>query len=399
MKLRSVLEVAEREKQWIIDLRRKLHQKPELKYQEFETSKLVRGTLDSLRIEASSPMATTGLVATVGNGNGPCIALRADMDALPIHETANVEFKSQVPGVMHACGHDCHTAMLLGAAKILKSMEEQIQGTVKFVFQPAEEGGAGGEKMVLEGALENPKVDRIFGLHVWPTLPTGMIGGRSDTILAATGTFRLTVRGLGGHAAYPHATHDPIIAMSHIVCALQTIVARQSDPLDPSVVSVTAIHGGTAFNVIPTEVVAIGTIRSLRTEGLARLRGAMSRIAEGIAAGMQCTAVLEPIDGDPDYPATVNTEQSWRMAREVAGELLSESAVAELEPVMGGEDFAFYLQKVDGCFIALGTRNEAKGATHFVHTPDFLVDEDALPLGTAMHVGFALRSLQELAGR
>jgi IAA-amino acid hydrolase len=398
MRFADVLGRAVAEKTWIVDLRRRLHQIPELRYQEFETKRLVLETLREIGISSPIEMAETGLVATVGSGDGPCVALRADMDALPIQELSDVHFRSQRPGVMHACGHDCHTAMLLGAAKILKSIEDDLPGKVKLIFQPAEEGGAGADRLINEGALDNPKVDRVFGLHVWPTLPTGQIASRGGVLLAAAGEFRLTVRGRGGHAAFPHITHDPIVAISQIIGAFQSIVARESDPLSPTVLSVTSVHGGTAYNVVPGEVVASGTIRSLRTEELHRIREAMRRVAENIARAMRCEAVLEDQPGDPDYPATVNTPECWETAKTVAAEFISRSDIHEISPVMGGEDFAFYLEKVPGCFVALGIRNDAIGANHFVHTPFFKVDEEALPLGAAMHVGFALRSLEELIG-
>ncbi len=398
MRVADVLGRAVAEKTWIVDLRRRLHQIPELRYQEFETKRLVLETLREIGISSPIEMAETGLVATVGSGDGPCVALRADMDALPIQELTDVHFRSQRPGVMHACGHDCHTAMLLGAAKILKSIEDDLTGKVKLIFQPAEEGGAGADRLINEGALDNPKVDRVFGLHVWPTLPTGQIASRGGVLLAAAGEFRLTVRGRGGHAAFPHITHDPIVAISQIIGAFQSIVARESDPLSPTVLSVTSVHGGTAYNVVPGEVVASGTIRSLRTEELHRIREAMRRVSENIARAMRCEAVLEDQPGDPDYPATVNTPECWETAKTVAAEFISRSDIHEISPVMGGEDFAFYLEKVPGCFVALGIRNDAIGANHFVHTPFFKVDEEALPLGTAMHVGFALRSLEELIG-
>lgn len=398
MRVADVLGRAMAEKTWIVDLRRRLHQIPELRYQEFETKRLVLETLREIGIPSPIEMAETGLVATVGSGDGPCVALRADMDALPIQELTDVDFRSQRPGVMHACGHDCHTAMLLGAAKILKSIEDDLPGKVKLIFQPAEEGGAGADRMINEGALDNPNVDRVFGLHVWPTLPTGQIASRGGVLLAAAGEFRLTVRGLGGHAAFPHITHDPIVAISQIIGAFQSIVARESDPLSPTVLSVTSVHGGTAYNVVPGEVVASGTIRSLRTEELHRIREAMRRVSENIARAMRCEAVLEDQPGDRDYPATVNAPECWETAKTVAAEFISRRDIHEISPVMGGEDFAFYLEKVPGCFVALGIRNDAIDANHFVHTPFFKVDEEALPLGAAMHVGFALRSLEELIG-
>ena len=237
---------------WIIDIRRELHKHPELMYEEVKTSALVRRELDNLGITYQSPIAKTGVLASIGNGNGPCVALRADMDALPIHEETDIPFKSKIDGKMHACGHDCHTAMLLGAAKILKSKENEFNGTIKLFFQPAEEGGAGGKLMREEGALENPTVERIFGLHVWPQMPTGQIGSREGTFLAATTFLDLTIKGVGGHAAVPHLTKDPVLTSAQIITNLQSIISRELDPLDSGVVSISAIQGGQAANVIPS---------------------------------------------------------------------------------------------------------------------------------------------------
>src|SRR4051812_19226754 len=264
----DLLADARRIKDWIVGIRRTIHRHPELGYQEVETSKLVRKTLDELGISYRYPMAETGLVATLRGGDGPCVALRADMDALPIHEEAEVDFRSEIEGKMHACGHDCHTAMLLGAAQLLKAREGEIRGTVKLLFQPAEEGGAGGLRMCNEGALENPKVQRAFGLHVWPYIPTGVIASCAGPMLASAGMVEIVVHGVGGHAAMPHTTVDPIVAAARIVGELQTIVSRELDPMTPGVVSITTIHGGDAFNVIPPEVRLQGTIRSLTDHGL-----------------------------------------------------------------------------------------------------------------------------------
>jgi len=397
MSLSSLLAEAREVGPWVIELRRQLHRFPELQFEEFCTSELVRKTLTELGIPFRHPVAVTGVIATLGSGDGPCVALRADMDALPILEEADIDFRSEVPGKMHACGHDCHTAMLLGAARLLKSREAQIRGTVKFLFQPAEEGGGGGLRMVQEGALQNPIVQRVFGMHVWPELPTGTIAGRPKTLMAAVGGFRIRVHGKGGHAAFPHLTHDPVVAMSHVICALQSIVARECNPLHPAVVSVTSVHGGDAFNVIPQEVVASGTIRSLTTEGLTLLRDAIARVANETAQAHRCTAIVELLDDNLDYPATVNDPHCWQYARNVAGEFVPADNIKEVDPIMGGEDFAYYLEQVPGCFIGLGTRNDATGATEFVHHPRFKVDEEALPLGVAMHAAFALRSLEELS--
>ena len=389
-----ILDQATSIRDWIVEIRRELHQHPELGYQEFRTSQLVRQKLEELGIAFRHPVAETGIVATLGNGNGPCVALRADMDALPIHEEADVPFRSLHEGRMHACGHDCHTAMLLGAARMLKQREAEIQGTVKLLFQPAEEGGAGGKRMRDEGALDDPPVERIFGLHVWPMLPTGSIGSRTGTFLAATSSLVITVVGRGGHAAMPHFAVDPVATAAKVVCELQTIISREVDPLQGGVVSITTIHGGEAFNVIPPEVQLRGTIRSLTGAGLEFLKQRVREIATHVAAANRCEAQVE-FPGN-DYPPTVNDAHLWGVAQEIGRELLGDSCVHEIPPVMGGEDFAYYTEQVPGCFVALGIRNEGAGAVQSVHHPKFKADEDALPLGTALHVAFALRSLWEL---
>ena len=278
---------------WIIEIRRELHKHPELMYEEFKTSELVRRELDQLDIPYKAPIAKTGVLATIGNGKGPCVALRADMDALPIHEETDVPFRSEIDGKMHACGHDCHTAMLLGAAKILKSKEDEINGTIKLLFQPAEEGGAGGKLMQEEGALENPEVERIFGLHVWPQMPTGQIGSREGTFLAATSFLDLTIKGVGGHAAVPHLTKDPVLTSAQVITNLQSIISRELDPLDSGVVSISAMHGGQAANVIPPEVKMLGTLRSLTMDGLLSLQKRVKEIAEGIAKAHGCEAIVD----------------------------------------------------------------------------------------------------------
>ena len=379
---------------WIVDIRRRLHRHPELMYEEVETSKLVRETLDGLGIEYRSPIAKTGVLGWLGNGEGPCVGLRADMDALPIHEETEVEFRSEVDGKMHACGHDCHTAMLLGAARLLKERESEIQGTVKLLFQPAEEGGAGGKLMTDEGALENPDVERIFGLHVWPELQTGAAGSRAGAFLAASSTLNMTVSGKGGHAAMPHLAVDPVQAAAQIITSLQSIISREADPLNSGVVSITAVHGGQASNVIPPEVELRGTVRALTMENLNWIQQRVIDIAAGVATAHRCEAVTQ-FPGH-DYPPTVNDPATWDFARNVAGRMLGDERIEELAPVMGGEDFAYYTERIPGCFVALGIADEAKGTGISVHHPQFKVDEDALPLGTALHVQFAMEMLEEL---
>jgi len=389
MSLDAIMKESEEIKDWIIDIRRELHRFPELMYEEHRTNALVRKKLDGLGIEYKFPIAETGVLATIGNGNGPCIALRADMDALPIHEMADVDFKSEIDGKMHACGHDCHTAMLLGAAKILK--DKEINGTIKFLFQPAEEGGAGGEKMTQEGALENPAVERIFGLHVWPFIPTGQVGSRAGAFLAATSFMDIEVVGTGGHAAAPHTCVDPVLASSRIIDSLQSIVSRETDPLESAVVSITAVNGGSAHNVIPESVAIKGTLRSLTMDGLANLQKRVDEICGLVGRANGCEVnVVYPGN---DYPPTFNDPETWEFAKGVAGSMIGPENVNELPPVMGGEDFAYYTQKTKGCFVVIGVGNPDKGCIHSVHHPQFKVDEDALPLGTALHVSFALESL------
>ena len=379
---------------WIISIRRELHEHPELMYEEFKTSELIRRELDKLEISYKHPIAETGVLASIGNGNGPCVALRADMDALPIHEETDVSFKSKIDGKMHACGHDCHVSMLLGAAKLLKGKEDQFNGTVKLLFQPAEEGGAGGKLMREEGALKNPDVKRIFGLHVWPQMPSGQIGSREGTFLAATSSLNLTVKGVGGHAAVPQLTKDPVLTSARIITNLQSIVSRELDPLDSGVVSITVINGGNASNVIPSDVIVKGTLRSLTMDGLRELQKRVKEIAEGIAQTHGCEAIVEYVGND--YPPTVNDSDMWKFAKGIGIELLGDENVSDLDAVMGGEDFAYYTEKVKGCFVVLGMNNPDIDATYSVHHPMFKADEDALHIGTALHTIFALKSLEEL---
>jgi IAA-amino acid hydrolase len=393
----SLLEEARAAADWIVAIRREIHRHPELGYEETRTSALIRRKLDELGIAYRHPVAQTGVVATIGSGAEPCIALRADIDALPIEEAADVPFRSQVPGRMHACGHDCHTAMLLGAAKLLKARESELPGTVKLLFQPAEEGGAGGKRMCEEGALEAPQVARVFGLHVWPLLQTGTIGSRAGTFLASAGSLAITVTGKGGHAAMPHLAVDPVTTAAKIICELQTIVSRELDPLDAGVISITTVHAGEAYNVIPPEVKLTGTIRSLTRDGMEFLQERVRQVCELTAEANRCSAAVT-FPGN-DYPPTVNDAALWNFTQTLGREILGADAVEEVPAVMGGEDFAYYAECVPGCFVGLGIRNEAIGSVFNVHHPRFKVDEAALPLGTALHAAFALRSLADLARR
>ena len=380
--------------QWIVEKRRAIHRHPELMYEEFETSRLVQNTLSDLGIEYEKDIAVTGVVGVVGNGEGPCIALRADMDALPIHEEADVDFRSEIDGKMHACGHDCHTAMLLGAARVLKDNESEINGTIKLIFQPAEEGGAGGKMMRDQGVLEDPDVEQIFGLHVSDKLPTGTLASKEGTLLAATSSIKILVSGNGGHAAMPHLTSDPVVTDSKIVVELQTLISRELDPLESGVISITMANAGSATNVIPSSMELQGTIRSLTSEGISRLQQRVREVAEGIAIANRCTAEVT-FPGN-DFPPTVNDGECWELGKISAGEILGEESVSEMGSIMGGEDFSYYTQVVPGCFSFLGVGNPEIGAVYGVHHPKFKVDEDALSLGTAIHVNTALNALRSL---
>ena len=391
MSAQNLLDSARSHSDWIVDIRRQLHRHPELMYEEVRTSQLVCDTLTELGIPFERGIAETGVVATLGTGESPCVALRADMDALPIQEQADVSFRSEVNGKMHACGHDCHTAMLLGAAKLLSERQSELHGTVKLLFQPAEEGGAGGMKMRNAGVLDAPHVERIFGLHVWPPLPTGTIGSRPGTFLAAAGEIDITIRGDGGHAAKPHLCIDPVVTSAKVITELQSIISRELDPLDSGVISITTIHGGEAYNVIPPEVQLRGTIRALTMDRFRWLQERAKTVITHIAAANGCEADVT-FPGN-DYPPTVNDAAVWDSVQNFAGEMLGRDAVQEVPATMGGEDFAFYTEEVPGCFVALGIRNEELGCTFGVHHPCFKVDEAALPIGAALHTAFALQAL------
>jgi len=376
---------------WIVGIRRQLHRHPELMYREVKTSQLVRETLDGLGIKYRHPVAVTGVVATIGRGDGPCVGLRADMDALPIHEEADVDFKSEVDNRMHACGHDCHVAMLLGAARLLKNHESELRGTVKLIFQPAEEGGAGADRMCREEVLENPKVERIFGLHVWPWMTTGMVSGAPGVVLAAAGAFEITITGKGGHGAVPQLTIDPIACVAKLIVELQTIVSRETDPFSPTVVTVGSIHGGEAMNVIPETVKITGTYRSLTTAGLKLVKERIEEIAVGVAETNRCKAtVTHPF---ADYPATTNDPACWTVARQSAESLIGAPNVLGATPILGGEDFAFYQERIPGCFSFLGISAPEWQERHACHHPQFRVDENALPIGAAWHAQIAMDAL------
>jgi amidohydrolase len=396
----------------LIHTRRTLHQRPELMYQESQTSAIVQTALTEMGIsnfttgwavnthpDVIPGPGGYGIVVDIGTGQAPCVLLRADMDALPILEqTTNVDaFRSQTDHQMHACGHDGHTTMLLGAAAILKGMEASLPGTVRIMFQPAEEGGAGAKRMREEGVLKQaPQPSYAFGMHVWPTLPSGVVATRPGPLLAACERFEILLAGVGGHAAMPHLTIDPIVTASAIVMNLQTIVSRTISPLESGVCSITKIEGGDAFNVLPHSVLLRGTIRALRTETLLSLRDKVEHIVESTAATHGCNVT---ISYSPDYyPPTVNDPDLYEtFAKHVGAMVSSEGVIRDTEPTMGAEDFSFVAESIPSAFFLLGQGSGTDPPTDYgLHHPHFALDESVLPQGVELHVNLALRALQKL---
>ncbi|MFM6975532.1 MAG: M20 family metallopeptidase [Sphingobacteriaceae bacterium] len=375
-----------------IETRRHLHAHPELSFHEQETAAFVAAQLDKLGI-SYQPMANTGLVAII-KGDKPSdevVALRADMDALPIEEANEVPYKSTKAGVMHACGHDAHTASLLGTAKILNELKAEFGGTVKLIFQPAEELLPGGASlMIKEGVLENPKPQAVIGQHVMPLIDAGKVGFRSGKYMASTDELYVTVKGKGGHGAQPQQNIDPVIITAHILVALQQIVSRVADPKSPSVLSFGKVIANGATNVIPNEVKLEGTFRTLDEAWRKEAHAKMKKMAQGIAESMGGSCDFDIHIG---YPFLINEEKLTVQARQAAEEYLGKENVLDLDIWMAAEDFAYYSQVADACFYRLGTRNEARGITSSVHTPTFDIDEQAFAISTGLMAYIALKRL------
>jgi carboxypeptidase Ss1 len=374
----------------IIKTRREIHQHPELAYHEESTAALVAGKLESLGIEVRRKVGGTGVLGVLkGPKNGKVVALRADMDALPLEEVADVEFKSKVAGVMHACGHDTHVAMLLGAARLLVGHKDELRGTVKFLFQPAEEhGGRGGaEPMIEDGVMKNPRVDYVFGLHIDGDRDARVFGFRGGPIMAAPDTFKIRVLGKGGHGSAPHQTIDPVYVAAQIIVSLQGVSGRMIDPVQPFVVTIGSIHSGTKENIIPDEAVLEGTIRTLDEATRRTAKTKVQTVAEGVATAFGAKAV---VDFEKDaYPVTVNdpkvTEQAMKIVENIPG-----AKTEIMKQILGGEDFSRFLLEAPGTFYFLGTINPAKGCTFPNHSSKFKVDEDVLKYGAASLAMLAL---------
>lgn len=388
----------------VVAWRRDIHAHPELSNREERTAALVARELKTLGVdELRTGVARHGVVALVRGGKpGPTVALRADMDALPVHEQTGLEFASKTPGVMHACGHDAHTAILLGAAKVLVALRGELPGSVKLIFQPAEEGTPPGEEggaalMVKEGVLEAPRVSAIFGLHVSTDLETGRLACRSGGFLASVDRFRVTISGKQSHAATPWEGVDPVVAAAHVITAVQTVASRKIDARQPVVVSVGTVRGGQAWNIIPAEVVLEGTVRTHDEQVRRTARQEFARIVAKTAEAHGATAAVEYVAYGP---ALWNDPALGRRMLPSLVRAAGEGNVIETPPVMVGEDFAHYAQKVPGMFFFLGVRNEKQGAVHPLHTPQMRIDEDALPLGvramTLLAVDFLSGAVQEL---
>jgi amidohydrolase len=370
----------------LVEWRRDFHRHPEVEFEERRTSQVIRKFLEDLGLSVRTA-AGTGLIAVLeGQPGGRTVALRADMDALPLTEEGDKEYISQNPGATHACGHDGHMAILMGTAKILHRWKERFHGRVVFLFQPAEEKPPGGAKpMVGAGALDG--VDAVFGLHLWQLLPTGCVGIVKGPMMANSDSFSIAVKGRGGHGSMPQATVDPILAASHLVVNAQSIVSRNVDPLKPCVVSFGMVRGGTTFNIIPGEVTLIGTVRSFHPEVQKIAETRLREIAEETcrAFGADCTFKYEK-----GYPALVNHEDMVDLVLRVTRQTLGEERIRPFEPIMGGEDFAYYLQKVRGAFFFLGMGD---GQSYPHHHPAFDIDERALPQGVVLLTAIALEFL------
>lgn len=380
-------------KDWLIKIRREFHMCPELGMEEFKTSGKICDLLDEMGIEYQRGIANTGVVGIIkGKNKGKTVALRADMDGLPILEKNDLEYKSKVNGKMHACGHDAHMTILLGTAKILNEMKDELKGNIKLIFQPAEETVGGARPMIEEGVMENPKVDGVFGLHVAPEIPVGKIGIKYGKMNASSDTLNIKIYGESTHGAYPHSGIDSIMIASQVINALQTIVSRNVSPLDSAVISLGTIKGGTQHNIIANSVQMTGTLRTLspktRKMALSRIKDIVENIPKSLGGRGEFIR-------EEGYAALINHDHMVDLVKDTGESLLGEDNIIEInEPSLGVEDFAYFLNEVEGAYYRLGCRNEDKGIIHDGHHDRFNIDEDCLLIGVAMQVSNVIKFLE-----
>lgn len=379
----------------MVGVRRQIHSNPELGFEEWETSKLVKEKMSALGLEVTDNLAKTGVAALLTReGCSRTVALRADMDALRVQELNDVPYKSVKPGVMHACGHDAHVAMLVGAAGILNALKDELKVNVKFLFQPSEESAGGALPMIEQGVLENPYVDAIFGLHVHPYLPVGTVGVKEGAMMAAADVFTLEIIGKGGHGAVPHQSVDPILTASHVIIALQSIVSRQTDPVEPVVLSICSISGGQSYNVIPDRVILKGTVRTLNKELQRQMPERIRSVVGGVTSSFGADFKL---DYEYGYPALINNTNMVEVVRNTGCHIVGKDRISDIgDPSMGAEDFSYFVQKVPGAFFFLGVKPE-QGEAYPWHNPRFDLDESVLSVGAAMLAGCVFNAQEILA--
>ena len=378
------------QKDLIIQLRRDLHRIPETAYTEKKTSAYIANYLNNLKLEVKTGIARYGVVGLMKTGRpGPTLMIRADMDALPLKENTGLAFASEHEGAMHACGHDAHMAMVLGAATVFNTLKDEISGNIKFLFQPAEEGPGGAEPMIKAGVMESPKVDYSIGCHVWPDIPEGTIGVRPGPFMAAMDRFDIKIKGKGGHGAMPHLSVDALEVGTQVVNALQRIVSRQMDPLEPTVVTIGTFHAGTAFNIIPAEAEMSGTTRTFNPDIWNSWEARIAKVVRGVCDSMGCDFELKFSKG---YPVTINDAPMAEIVRGCAAKVVGEDRVVVPRKTLGGEDFAYYLQRSQGCYFALGVGRD--GAVP-VHNPAFDFNEDVMLLGMETHCRIGLELLKQ----
>ncbi len=376
----------------LIALRRDFHQHPELALEEVRTAGIIAERLRASGLEVRTGVGQTGVVGVLhGSAPGKTLAIRADIDALPLQEENDLPFKSQVPGKMHACGHDGHTAIALTIADILAAHRDRLHGNVTFLFQPAEECLGGAERMIADGALKNPDVDAVIGLHLGSGWAVGQVAVGSGALAASSDQFTIRVRGRGGHGAMPHFCADPILAASQIVVALQSLVSREISPFNPAVVTIGSFHGGTAANIIPDAVTLQGTFRTFSEEDRQHLAARINEVAQQIAAGLRATAAFELLDG---CPPCVSDEGMAALIRHAAAEAVGAENVSEAHKITASDDMAFFLNAVPGCYFSIGAGDAAKGYNAPHHSPRFKIDEDCLPVGVEVMLRAALAYLQ-----